>query len=359
MSNEDTFTNTYMYEEIFQQPLVVEHSFEKASKIFPDFHDLLVENNHNLTIFGSGTSYHAGLSGSIVFSNMMGKYIPVDHASEWIYRYPKIADKSGVAIAISQSGESGDVIRSANLAKDRGLKLISITNVSDSTLDELGDLTVITPAGEEKAIAATKSYVTALALLLEWAVELGKEHNSELKALYQELVTIPDKMRKILSSINEELKSFTQNIYNKDTAFFLGMGSNYSTALEGAMKLKETGNVFAEGFGFREFMHGHIQLVSEETPIILILSGEEDPINIKQGVDRLVNLGASVFIVSQVKNHNAPSSFKTHHMFLNEYVNSLLSPLTLVLPLQLLACRNAKMRGLNPDKPSKLSKITL
>ena len=193
MTSDDSFTKTHMYDEIFQQPLVVEHTLQKALKIFPDFHNLLTENNYNLSIFGSGTSYHAGISGSIAFSNMIGKYVSINHASEWIYRYPKIVDTS-VVIAISQSGESGDIIRSAKAAKSRGARLISITNVSGSTLDNLGDLTFITPAGEEKAIAATKSYITALTVLLAWAVELGKEHDTQIKALYHELLRIPTKV---------------------------------------------------------------------------------------------------------------------------------------------------------------------
>jgi len=352
-------TKTHMYKEIFQQPYVVKQTLQNASKIFPDFLNLLEKKDYNLSIFGSGTSYHAGIAGSIAFSNIIGKYVPIDHASEWMYRFPKKINKPGVVIAISQSGESGDVIRSAQYAKSQDFNLVSITNVLGSTLDELGDLSFITPAGEEKAVAATKSYIAALASLLGWAVELEKEHHMQQKKLYQELMTISSKMEKILTTVEVDLKKITERLFNYNVVYFLGTGSNYSTALEGAMKLKETGNVYAEGFGFREFMHGHVQLISEETPIIIILSGEENSSIIESGFERLENLGGSVFIFTQSGSQSLKTRLKSHKLFLNEYVDPLISPLTLVLPLQLLACYNSKKRKLDPDQPSKLSKITL
>ncbi|WP_455464066.1 SIS domain-containing protein [Candidatus Hodarchaeum mangrovi] len=363
MAIEHDITNivskTHMYKEIFQQPNIINQTLQNASKLFPDFLNLFEKNDYNLSIFGSGTSYHAGIAGSIAFTNIIGKYVPIDHASEWIYRYPRKGHNLGVAIAISQSGESGDVIRAAQNAKSQGLKLVSVTNVLGSTLDELGDLTFITPAGEEKAIAATKSYTSALALLLEWAIKLGHEHHIQQESLSEELRNVSYKMEKILINSEKSVKELTDYISNYNIVYFLGTGSNFSTALEGAMKLKETGNVYAEGFGFREFMHGHLQLVSEETPIIIVLSGEEDLSVIKSGIERLGNLKGSLFTITQSKEQNIETTITQNQMSLGEYVDPLISPLTLVLPLQLLACYNSKKRNLNPDKPTKLSKVTL
>jgi glucosamine--fructose-6-phosphate aminotransferase (isomerizing) len=352
-------SKTNMYKEIFQQPKVVKQTLQDASKLFPDFLNLLKKKDNNLSIFGSGTSYHAGIAGSIAFTNIIGKYVSIDHASEWIYRYPQKVNKPGVVIAISQSGESGDMIRSAQHAKRQGLKLISVTNVLGSTLAELGDLTFITPAGEEKAIAATKSYISALALLLDWAIELKKDRHIQQKNSLEELRNIHSKMEKILTKVEMSIKEFSESLFKYNNVYFLGTGSNFSTALEGAMKLKETGNVYAEGFGFREFMHGHLQVVSKETPIILILSGEEAQFIIKSGIEHLGNLGAPIFIITQTNEQSMKMNSNYNQLSLNEYVDPIISPLTLVLPLQLLACYNSKMRNLNPDKPSNLSKITL
>jgi glucosamine--fructose-6-phosphate aminotransferase (isomerizing) len=354
-------SNSNMYNEIYEQPKIIEQSLQRAKEQYNEFYDLLKTSNFKLNIFASGSSYHSGIAGGIALSKPLNQVVYVEHASEFPFRHSSKINQPQVHIAISQSGESGDVIRTAKLIKKKDQKLVTITNIENSTLDQLGDISIITPAGQEKAIAATKSYTSALAILLQWAYQLRESLKNTDGFQSSSIKNIFYIMKNVLKEIETNVIELTSVIHDKNVCYFLGMGSNYATALEGAMKLKETGNVFAEGFGFRQFMHGHIQVVSEMTPIFIILSGEENRILINDGIKHLLNFNVPLYVISQdiemieeVKN-----DIDKNLILIKHYVDPLISPLTLILPLQLLACYNSIKRGLNPDKPEKLSKITL
>ncbi len=354
----------FMKKEIFEQPVVLPQttsSFVKNnSKITIDFNKLGFENKNSLIICAAGTSYYAGMVGKYWIEQIADIPVIVDLASEYRYRKPSIFGQSSM-LAISQSGESLDTLLALRYGKELGLKTNAIVNVEGSTIDREVDYSLYTRAGPEIGVASTKSFTSQLVILFLIAVGLGKKFNNlktlqiEKKCQYMNL--LPSAIAKMLE-IESEIIKIAKNIKNSKSVIFLGRGLLYPLALEGALKLKEISYIHAEGFAAGEMKHGPIALIEDNVPVIMFLvsDGNEDKAisNLQEAYSR----GAKIILIADKKCIDK-ASFAHFTLAITDFENefkSLLSPLLMSIPAQLLAYHVAKERGTDVDQPRNLAK---
>ncbi len=305
-----------------------------------------------LYIIGSGTSYHAALSfqyALLKLSDLNVSAIPASEFPKWL---PSNVKKS-IVIAVSQSGESVDVINSVKDAKDRGMIIVGVTNNISSTLSKVSDIVVPLYAGEEKAVAATKSYVSQLGALFFLALELANVRGflKHYKEMEEELFKIPDLMKETLK-INENFaRELASHLKESKGFFILGSGALYPSALEAALKLKETCNMIAEGYAMREFLHGPMQLIGSDTPILMLINTPDELMQGDQMAAKFKNFNVFIVSVGVSKLNNSDFHFQVPK------VTEIFMPALIILPIQLFAFYLSIERGLNPDRPEKLGKV--
>ena len=284
----------------------------------------------------------------------------VDLASEYRYRKPSIFGQSSMLV-ISQSGESLDTLMALRYGKELGLKTNAIVNVEGSTIDREVDHSLYTRVGPEIGVASTKSFTSQLVILFLIAVGLGKKFNSlktpQIEKKCKLMNMLPSAIAKMLQTENQ-IKLIAQNIKKSNSIIFLGRGLLYPLALEGALKLKEISYIHAEGFAAGEMKHGPIALIEDNVPVIMFLvsDGNEDKAisNIQEAYSR----GAKIILIAD-KNCIDKASFAHFKVEIPDFeyeFQSLLSPLLMSIPAQLLAYHVAKERGTDVDQPRNLAK---
>ncbi len=354
----------FMEKEIFEQTVVLPQtssSFVKNnSEIMIDFDKFGFKEKKSLVICAAGTSYYAGMIGKYWIEQISDVPVVVDLASEYRYRRPSIFGHSSMLV-ISQSGESLDTLMALRYGKKLGLKTNAIINVEGSTIDREVDYSLYTKAGPEIGVASTKSFTSQLVVLFLIAVGLGKKFNN-LKSLKIEkkcqfINMLPSAVAKMLKTENQ-IKLIAKNIKNSKSVIFLGRGLLYPLALEGALKLKEISYIHAEGFAAGEMKHGPIALIEDNVPVIMFLvsDGNEDKSisNLQEAYSR----GAKIILIADKKCIDK-ASFAHFTVKIPEFENefqSLLSPMLMSIPAQLLAYHVAKERGTDVDQPRNLAK---
>jgi glucosamine--fructose-6-phosphate aminotransferase (isomerizing) len=349
----------HMLLEIREEPVALRETLNAASSPCRKIASELAAEELGLIYFsGSGTSYHAALAGHYLMSSLTSKQtnsIPASEFDSWVRAPP---DTRNVLFAISQSGESVDVLSAVSTAKRMGIRSVAVTNTPGSTLSKVADFEVVTRAGPEKALAATKSFLSCLALTYLLSLEIidacGFLANTReaLSTLRSELVNSPRIVQETLSGCEDQARNLANRFEHSSVFFLLGRGANYATALEGALKLKETCNVMAEGHAAREFLHGPLQLVDETTPVVVIsTTGDYESLEPLSGSFR--RLGAPILHVSEVE----IARNQEEQLHVTRGLSEVLSPLAFIVPIQLFAYYSAVSRGLNPDKPTKLTKV--
>jgi glucosamine--fructose-6-phosphate aminotransferase (isomerizing) len=352
--------NHQMLKEILEEPDDVERTIDaEQSRARRIAEDVRSKGYEMFYITGSGTSYHAGLATQYALSNLtniMTSIIPASEFQRWI---PTKISRKVLLMAISQSGESSDVIEAAEAALDRGMTILAVTNTVGSKLAHMSAYNLFPRSGEEKAIPATKTYVTQLASIFMLSVELaeGSLDAEELERVSDGLYRAPRLVEDTLKTLNAQIRSLAEKYSQRNVLFLLGSGPNYATALEGALKLKETCTVYAEGFATREFLHGPMRLVDERTLVIMIVSPDEVEPDLEVGKS-LRNFGAPVIFISEESAYSTRLKECSDGVVLvPQGLPKVFSPLLYVVPLQLFAYYSSVFRGLNPDKPEKLSKV--
>ncbi len=326
--------------EILEQPTAFRRTIESIRKSVRRAAESLTDKF--VYASGSGTSYHASLVFQRSMSKIAGGRVTCIPASELPFWLPEELSETAL-VTYSQSGESTDIVSAVKFFRERGGHLVvGITNVEGSTLDKISDISVITRAGKEESIAATKTYTSQLAATLLLSIEIGELRGKDLSDLRSELASVDLKMREVLKNIFERTMTVAEAIKDMNVGFVLGSGANYPTALEGALKLRETANLYYEGFAAREFLHGPIQLVSDRTPVLAIL-----PSRFKEVLRKVRSYGAPVVRIG----------FDHEDELRIPRISEELSPIIAVIPLQTLAYSLSILRGLNPDRPEKLSKV--
>ena len=348
----------YMLKEIYEQPLAIRNTI--SNRIFLDricnfpelsFSKAYLSTINNIYIVACGTAMHSGLTGKVAFETLCNIPVIVDIASEFRYRNP-IIDKHSLCIFISQSGETADTIAALKLAKQKGAKTLAIVNTLNSSITREADYFVYTYAGPEIAVASTKAYTSQVSLLISLAIYFAEIldciDNDYLQNLKNEIIDLPNKLESTLYDISK-IKNLAHTLINATDVFFLGRGIDYNTSLEGALKLKEISYIHAEAYPAGELKHGPIALISNNTPVICIITDEGLATKTISNLEEVESRGANTIVVSD-KNINHKN------LLLIPRTSKILSPILSIVPLQLLSYYISKEKGLDVDKPRNLAK---
>ena len=334
----------YMMKEIEEQPHAIRQALLQDDKVFMKM-AMTIRRARQVVFVGCGTSRHAALIGRYAFSKIGHIFSEVVMGSEFGY-FSESIDKGTVVIAISQSGETADVLSGVREAKANGATIYSLVNVVGSSLARLSDQVLYLNCGPEIAVAATKSFTAQLCILYQIAYALD-DRLQEGKAKLKELSSVVDSD---LEYYTESLPSLAYKLRDKTDFYYLARGVNFAVADEGALKLKEIAYVHAEGMPAGELKHGTLALITDGTPVIAICpldyTYEDSMANIMEAKAR----GANVIGVSNAQSMIFDDSIKISSC------EEILYPLVTTIPLQILAYYSAIARGLNPDKPRNLAK---
>ena len=309
-----------------------------------------------LVIVACGTSWHAGLVGEYLIEELARINVEVEYASEFRYRNPIISEED-VVIAISQSGETADTLAALELAKSKGATILGICNVVGSSISRITDAGSYTHAGPEIGVASTKAFtaqVTILSLLaLSLAHKKGTISESEFRILIAELEAIPEKVKRVLEN-NAHIEKISSEFKDVTNALYLGRGSLFPVALEGALKLKEISYIHAEGYPAAEMKHGPIALIDENMPIFVIATQGNSYEKVVSNIQEVkARKGKIIAIVTEGDEHLKEIADyhieipKSHEFFV---------PILATIPFQLISYHIAVMRGCNVDQPRNLAK---
>ena len=352
----------FMLKEIFEEPEVIEQTL--AGRLDNDtvtledvrWDDAFANSLEKIWITACGTAYNAGLVGRELFERVLKIPVEIAYAHELRYRDPLIQSNT-LTIAISQSGETADTLAAARLAQEKGSRMLALTNVVGSTLARSADDILYTRAGPEIAVASTKAYVAMLVgqclLALKLAHQRGLLQGEEGEALATELQALPEKAAWILDQSSEVL-AIAGDIAHVHDAYFMGRGLDFAVAMEGSLKLKEISYIHAEAMPAGELKHGTLALVTEGTPVVVVLTQDHIYEKTISGLLEVKARGAHVIAVAyeddqKIANH-ADQVLRVPRTI------DLLSPILSVIPLQLLSYHVALELGRDIDQPRNLAK---
>jgi glucosamine--fructose-6-phosphate aminotransferase (isomerizing) len=353
---------TFMLKEIYEQPDAVEETIgDRIRHGHLELGDLgltdeEIRNLRRIVFVACGTAYHAGVVARYVIEEWAR--VPVEHeiASEWRYRNP-VLSKDTLVIGISQSGETADTLAAMRLATESGAHTLAVTNMMGTQITREVDSVLYTRAGIEMGVAASKTFTAQVALFYLLALKLAEVRrtlpNEEIQALLAEVQALPEKMAAFLDG-HHPIDEIAQRHYDKPFFLYLGRHIGLPVCLEGALKLKELSYVPTEAYSAGEMKHGPIALLDEQTPVVCIATDSHVYDKVVSNIQETRARGANVIAVATDGNEDIQ-----HHADDVIYVPRshpfLQAPLA-VLPLQLLAYRIARLRGLNIDQPRNLAK---
>jgi len=334
----------YMLKEIMEQAEVVCQTADQDEKSFLKI-ALDILRARQVIITACGTSRYAALVGRYLFSRVAKRFCDVVMASEFGY-FADSVDKNTVVIAVSQSGETADVVEGVKAAKDAGAQIISIINRPNSMLADLSDEAIYLNCGAEVAVAATKTFLSQLAIfyLLSFAMVNDFDH------AVASLNGLNGKIASVLDHNKNELIKLSQTLKDRNDFYYIARGINFAIASEGALKLKEISYIHAEGMPAGELKHGTLALIEPGTPVVVICPSDYTFAETLSNAVEAKSRGAYVIGVSDTQSDIYDSWIKLPE------VDELLYPMVAVVPLQLLAYYLAISRGCDPDKPRNLAK---
>jgi glucosamine--fructose-6-phosphate aminotransferase (isomerizing) len=352
---------TFMLKEIYEQPdAVAETIGDRVRHGRLDLDGLLDDEAlrvlRRIVILSAGTSYHAAVAGRYAIEEWAR--VPVEHdiASEWIYRNP-VLDRNTLVIGISQSGETRDTISAMKLAREMGARTVAITNMMGSQITREVDSVLYTRAGLEVSVAASKTFTAQVSLLFLVALKLAQVRNTmeaeEHKFILDEVYELPAKIDAFLKG-DHPIDEIAQRHFDKPFFLYLGRHIGLPVALEGALKLKEISYIPTEAYSAGEMKHGPIALLDESTPVVVIATRSHVYDKMVSNIQEVRARGAHVIAIATDGNEDIQ-----HHADDVIYIPrapAFLSAVLAVVPLQLLAYRIARLRGLNVDQPRNLAK---
>ncbi len=354
----------FMLKEIFDQPKAIADTLigrlSDNNQIQLDelrMTDEEIKKIRRISVIACGTAYHAGMVAKYAIEKWAKVPVDVEIASEYRYRDP-IVDKDSLVIAISQSGETMDLLMAVRHAKAAGARVLAVCNTNSSTIPRESDAVLYTHAGPEIAVASTKAFVTQIVAVyligLKLAQVRGELSEQEVRGLYLEMLELPGKVEQILETI-EPLRALTRKFSTNDTVLFLGRGVEYPIALEGALKLKELAYIHAEGFAGGELKHGPIALIEEGTAVIAILpTADEHALDEKMlsNIQEVKARGARVIVIAA----EGAEVIGAEHIIRIPVASPLFQPVLATIPLQVFAYEIAVARGTDVDQPRNLAK---
>ena len=347
----------YMLKEIDEQPTVMRkliqaYTDESGQVVVDPAIIKSVQEADRIYILAAGTSYHAGFASKKMLEELTDTPVELGISSEWGYGMPLLSKKP-LFIFISQSGETADSRQVLVKANEMGIPSLTVTNVPGSTLSREADMTMLLHAGPEIAVASTKAYTAQIAALAFLAKAVGEANgNEKAKAfdLVHELSIVAQSIESTLSEkevIDEKVRGLLETTRN---AFYIGRGQDYYVAMEASLKLKEISYIQCEGFAAGELKHGTIALIEDGTPVIALLSDPVLASHTRGNIQEVAARGAHVLTIAE---ENVAK--ETDDLVLTA-VHPYLSPISMVVPTQLIAYFATLHRGLDVDKPRNLAK---
>jgi glucosamine--fructose-6-phosphate aminotransferase (isomerizing) len=354
---------TFMLKEIYEQPEAVRETIgdrARRGKLVLEgigLNELEIQNLRRIVIVACGTAYHAAVTGRYIIEEWARVPVEPDIASEWRYRNP-VLSKDTLVIGITQSGETADTIAAMRLAREQGARTLAITNQLGTQITREVDAVLYTRAGLEISVAATKTFTAQVALLSLIALKLAQIRRTlpaeEIEYILEELFDLPEKMEQFLDA-DHPIEEIAQRHYNKPFFLYLGRHIGLPVALEGALKLKEISYIPTEAYSAGEMKHGPIALLDSETPVVCIAIDQKVVYEkVVSNIQEVRARGAQVIAIATDGNEDIQ-----HHADDVIYIPrtpAFLQAVLAVLPLQLLAYRIARLRGLNVDQPRNLAK---
>ena len=354
----------FMMKEIYEQPRSITDCFRGRMNAAEGWvslggikeYEQKIINAPRIIMIACGTSWHACLVGEYLIEDLARINVEVEYASEFRYRNP-IINENDVILAVSQSGETADTMAALELAKSKGATILGICNVVGSSISRITDAGSYTHAGPEIGVASTKAFtaqVTVLTLMaLSLAHKKGTISASKFHTLLTELEAIPAKVQRILEK-NKHIESIAAVYKDATNALYLGRGSSFPVALEGALKLKEISYIHAEGYPAAEMKHGPIALIDEEMPVFVIATKGTSYEKVVSNIQEVkARKGKIVAIVTE---GDTQVRDLADHIIEIPDTDEHLVPLLATIPLQLLSYHIAVMRNCNVDQPRNLAK---
>ncbi|MBO5056016.1 MAG: glutamine--fructose-6-phosphate transaminase (isomerizing) [Lachnospiraceae bacterium] len=354
----------YMEKEIMEQPQVIKDTILPRIKDGkPDLsaegiEDSMLAECQRICVIACGTAMHAGLVGKSLIQAMIGIHVDVVMASEFMYNDPVVDDKT-LVIAISQSGETIDTLEALKFARKCGSPSISIVNVKGASIARASEHVIYTNAGPEIAVASTKAYTTQLAVLYlltaRMAIARGLWDEAQTQSYMSELLRVPEVMEEVLSA-KEEIHHIADTILNAKDVFMIGRGLDYSILLEGSLKLKEVSYIHSEAYASGELKHGTIALITEETPVIAVVTQDKLKSKELSNIKEVQSRGAKVILL--IKGDEVLEQEKIWSRIFRLPVMAdefMVMPASVVL--QLIAYYVSLDKGLDVDKPRNLAKV--
>jgi glucosamine--fructose-6-phosphate aminotransferase (isomerizing) len=348
----------FMLKEIHEQPDAIRNTLRLREDVMKQAAEI-IRLSERVFMIAMGTSGHAALAGKHMFASIAGVLPVVELASDFSDSvYGNITEKDCI-IAITQSGETTDTITAVRYAKEFGAKIVAITNVVGSSITQYADYTILTQAGPEIGVAATKTFMVQLTALALLALSLGEltefVDTSVIKRKRVFLEGLPEIISETISRNEEIARRLAGEMYDRPSLLFLGRGISIATAKEGALKLKEISYNHAEAYSAGESKHGPIALVQENYPVILIAPKDETRSRMIGNIMEMRARGASIISVV-VKDDKEIASLSEYTFTIPEQVEAEFSTMVYIVPLQLFSYYMAVRKGLDPDKPRNLAK---
>ncbi|HXZ56217.1 MAG TPA: glutamine--fructose-6-phosphate transaminase (isomerizing) [Gaiellaceae bacterium] len=354
---------TFMLKEIYDQPEAVAETLGdrvRHGKLVLEsmgMSETELRNLRRIVVVAAGTSYHAGVVGRYMIEEWARLPVEPDIASEWIYRNP-VLSKDTLVIGISQSGESRDTINAIKLARDLGARTLAITNLMGSQITREAEAVLYTRCGLEVGVAASKTFTAQVALLALIGLKLAQVRKTldadEIEFILDRLYELPDKISEFLDG-DHPIEEIAQRFYEKPFFLYLGRHIGLPVALEGALKLKEISYIPTDAYSAGEMKHGPIALLEEGTPVVCVATDQKIIYDkVVSNIQETRARGAHVIAIATNGNEDIQ-----HHADDVIYVPrtpAFLQSILAVVPLQLLAYRIARLRGLNVDQPRNLAK---
>jgi len=353
----------FMEKEIYEQPEVISHALSHyvdfaANTISPNASAIDFKAATGLAISACGTAYLAGLIGKYWFERYARLPVEIDVASEFRYREMPL-QSSQAALFISQSGETADTLASLRYCKENGLKIGAVVNVRESTIARESDAVFPIMAGPEIGVASTKAFTCQLAVLASLAIGAGRARGTisagDEKAMVRHLAEMPRIMSRVLNLIQPQMEGLSRELSKCKDVLYLGRGTSFPLAMEGALKLKEISYIHAEGYAAGELKHGPIALIDENMPVIVIAPYDRFFEKTVSNMQEVAARGGRIIFITD-ENGAAASKLPTMATITLPVVDEIISPMIFSLPIQLLAYHTAVFMGTDVDQPRNLAK---
>lgn len=353
----------YMLKEIYEQPFAISQALEgrfinnrlqesafghNAAEVF--------DSIKAIQILACGTSYHAGLVARYWFEALARVPCNIEVASEFRYRNP-VLDPDTLIVTISQSGETADTLAALLEAKKLGAKYsLAICNVPESSLVRESDLVLMTRAGPEIGVASTKAFTTQLTTFMLLVIAIGRRFHlaeSVEQKITSELFSLPGKIEKVLQ-LDDEIKALAEQFAEKEHALFLGRGTHYPIAMEGALKLKEISYIHAEAYPAGELKHGPLALIDADMPVVTVAPNNSLLEKLKSNMQEVSARGGQLIVF--MDETLASANDENVQIVKVPQIGNEISPIVYTVPLQLLAYHVAVLKGTDVDQPRNLAK---